>query len=449
MARTSFMVVFAIAVGVGVGVVGAGASGCGPTPFAKCEGAPPLPPISSSITFHHDVAPIIAGRCARCHQEGGLAPFPLATLDDVDNHLAEIGDAVSSRRMPPWMPATCCNKFTQDPSLTADQIATITTWIDAGAPEGDVANEGRSLEPVGALPRVDATLTMPKAYQPDVAHHDDTRCFMLDWPFDQTKFVTGFNVTPGARAEVHHALVVLAPSAMRGSFEQLDKADAAPGWSCPGGLVLGIDDYIGGWSPGWDGETMPKGTGHRVNKGDIVILTVHYTKPHERVDVVADKTSVDVMIEDRVDDELTAVPVLNADWALGGLPIPAGAKDVEFAAEYDPTLTYSPGKPLTIVGANLHMHERGKSGVVGIKRANGKQDCVVQIDNYDHQWQGDYTLAERMTLAPGDKAYVECHFDNSASHQRLVDGLPEKPRDLNWAEDQEMCVGYLTIVKPR
>jgi hypothetical protein len=39
---------------------------------------------------------------------------------------------------------------------------------------------------------------------------------------------------------------------------------------------------------------------------------------------------------------------------------------------------------------------------------------------------------------------VECAFDNSEEHQRMVDGEREAPRDLNWGEDQEMCVGYVT-----
>jgi hypothetical protein len=284
---------------------------------------------------------------------------------------------------------------------------------------------------------------------PDVTHADDTRCFMLAWPFHDTKFVTGFGVTPGARAQVHHALVVLAPASMRSTYQAMDDGDDAPGWSCPGGLIGGVDDYIGGWSPGWEGETMPAGTGHRVDADDVVILTVHYTKPHENVDITEDQTAVDVMLADSVDDELTAVPVMDASWAFGNLPIPKGDDDVKFAAEYDPTSIMSSGRELEVVGVNLHMHERGKSGVVGIRRADGTEDCVVQIDAYDHAWQGDYTLEKPMFLDKGDRAYVECHFDNSKAHQRIVDGVPEEPRDLNWAEDGEMCVGYLTIKKPR
>jgi hypothetical protein len=60
------------------------------------------------------------------------------------------------------------------------------------------------------------------------------------------------------------------------------------------------------------------------------------------------------------------------------------------------------------------------------------------------EWQGDYTFAEPVRLEPGDRLLVECVFDNSETNQRMVNGELEAPRDLNWGEDQEMCVGYVT-----
>lgn len=423
-----------------------------------CECQPAAPPRctddgSSAVepgapTWHADVAPIVQARCATCHVDGGNAPFPLTTLAQVREHAEAVKNAVVRRAMPPWMPARCCNDFRDDLSLTDLQVATLEAWVDQGAPEGEPVIAA-PLPPVGGLPRVDATLVMSEAYLPDVIAQDDTRCFVLDWPFDDVQFVVGFGVAPGVKPVVHHALVVVAPGSARAGFQAADDVDDEPGWSCPGGVVFGIDGYLGGWSPGWEGQTTPAGTGHQVDPDDVVILTVHYSRPHDDAEIAPDQSSVDLMLADEVDDTLTSIAVYDARWAAGGLPIPAGERDVRYTAEYDPTDVYSFGAPLEILAVNLHMHERGKSGLVAIKRRDGGVDCLVQIDDYRHDLQGDYVFAAPRTIEDGDLAFVECAFDNGPAHQRLVNGLPEEPRDLNWAEDGEMCVAFLTAKKPR
>jgi hypothetical protein len=47
-------------------------------------------------------------------------------------------------------------------------------------------------------------------------------------------------------------------------------------------------------------------------------------------------------------------------------------------------------------------------------------------------------------LAVDDQVWVSCHWDNTAGNQRIVDGEPEDPKAQIWAENGEMCVGYLT-----
>ena len=51
-------------------------------------------------------------------------------------------------------------------------------------------------------------------------------------------------------------------------------------------------------------------------------------------------------------------------------------------------------------------------------------------------------------LNVGDKLGIECHWDNSASNQRVVDGKKLDPVDLHWGDGtgDEMCLGifYMT-----
>jgi hypothetical protein len=168
---------------------------------------------------------------------------------------------------------------------------------------------------------------------------------------------------------------------------------------------------------------------------------VHYQQPGSG-GFEPDQTTV--LLRDQAEPvtPLVAVTVVNPSWVLGGMRIPAGDKDVAFSYADEPTLTFG-GKTLQLRNVSLHMHERGARGQVSILRADGSRECLLQIDDWSHGWQGEYQFAEPIPLRQGDRVLLECHFDNSASHQRLLNGVPEAPRTLNWGDDQEMCEAFL------
>lgn len=74
----------------------------------------------------------------------------------------------------------------------------ITKWVDGGGLEGDPKDEGKPI-PVdneGALSRVDLNLPIPVTYT-QVDTPDDYHCFVIDWPYDTVKYVSGFGANPG------------------------------------------------------------------------------------------------------------------------------------------------------------------------------------------------------------------------------------------------------------
>ncbi|MHB1846788.1 MAG: hypothetical protein ACYCWW_18355 [Deltaproteobacteria bacterium] len=279
----------------------------------------------------------------------------------------------------------------------------------------------------------------PYTPRPAPGTSDDFRCFLLDWPEKTTKYVVGFNERPSDRSEVHHGLMLVMSGAAAALYAPLDGADGRPGWSCPNGLAL-ADGWLGGWVPGFNGESLPPGLGHRVEPGSKILLTQHYTS--ENGTLGPDQTSLDFALAGSVDHEMRAIVVMNPAWALGQMPIPAGASDVEYDYQLDPA-TLSLGRPITLWAGNLHMHERGKKALLGIRHADGGTEGLLEIPRWSYHWVGeDYFLTEPLTLRRGDQLYVECHFDNSAAHQLAVNGIPQTPKALNWGNDGEMCIGF-------
>ena len=78
-----------------------------------------------------------ACRCVACHRAGEVAPMALLTYRG--RAAVGAGDQGQSRR-----PAdaavvrrSAVGAFANDPRLSAEDIATISRWVDAGAPQGD------------------------------------------------------------------------------------------------------------------------------------------------------------------------------------------------------------------------------------------------------------------------------------------------------------------------
>jgi hypothetical protein len=412
--------------------------GCTDREYPECEPDHEVPVRDDVPTWEGEIHALTEARCNTCHSEGGVGPMPFETYEQAAPWAEVMALATLERTMPPWPPVDCCRPLQHALALTADEIAAFDAWARGGAPEGDPADYVEPEIPVRGLPRVDLTVSMAEAYTPSPQDGttDETRCFLLDWPEDGRAYVTGLDVRPGTPDQVHHALLLVASPLSVPALQLQDSASPGPGWSCPGGVVWGATGWIGGWSPGWTARVMPPGTGQKVAAGSKLILTVHYslTDPPG----LPDRTEVVLMLDDQVDSELTALSVYDPLWLAGGMKIEAGGRDVRVSHRSHPL------KDKVVVGVNLHMHERGSRGSVGIVRADGSRECLLQIDDWDHEWQGDYLLEEPVALGRRDALWVECHFDNTEGNQRVVDGRAERPRDLNWAEDEEMCVAFVT-----
>src|SRR6185436_14451093 len=101
-----------------------------------------IPFTANAQTFTKDVAPIMMRSCVSCHRPGQVAPMSLLTYEDARPWARAIKTRVSRREMPPWNldPTVGIKEILDDPSLSDAEIATITRWVDGGAPKGNAAD---------------------------------------------------------------------------------------------------------------------------------------------------------------------------------------------------------------------------------------------------------------------------------------------------------------------
>jgi len=88
---------------------------------------------AATVTYHHDIAPLIADRCVMCHHDGGSAPFALDTYDDVKRRAALIATVTRNRYMPPWKADPSNGPFLGQHPLSDAEIALLAEWAAGGA----------------------------------------------------------------------------------------------------------------------------------------------------------------------------------------------------------------------------------------------------------------------------------------------------------------------------
>jgi hypothetical protein len=136
---------------------------------------------ASQVTYARDVAPILQENCVRCHRPNSLAPMSLTTYQEARRYAPRIKDRTQRTgtygTMPPWFVErdVGIQHFTNDEALSAEEIALIAAWADAGAPQGDPADVPEPVtfpdEPTWDIGEPDLVVDLPpftmEAHAPD------------------------------------------------------------------------------------------------------------------------------------------------------------------------------------------------------------------------------------------------------------------------------------------
>lgn len=107
---------------------------------------------AQEVTFHKDIEPILQRSCQGCHRPGGVAPMSLVSYDQVAPFAGLIEYKVGLRdragAMPPWYAEkdVGIQQYKNDPSLSEEEIAAVSTWARSGTPKGDTADAPEPLD---------------------------------------------------------------------------------------------------------------------------------------------------------------------------------------------------------------------------------------------------------------------------------------------------------------
>jgi len=221
-----------------------------------------------AVTFSKDVAPILQKSCQNCHRPGAIAPMSLVTYQDARPWARSIKQKVASREMPPWYidRHVGITKFKGDPSLTDAEIATITRWVDQGAPAGNPADmpPPRQFAEIDKwhIGKPDMVVSLPKPYELRASGPDEFYDVDVDPGFTEDMYVAAVETKPEAYSfkVVHHATVNMIED------EEED----------PVGL------FFNEYALGKNGDIFPEDSGRLIKAGSKLHFNLHLHPSGER-----------------------------------------------------------------------------------------------------------------------------------------------------------------------
>src|SRR5258707_11554821 len=308
------------------------------------EGAP---------TYYRDVLPILQKHCEVCHRAGGIAPISFADYEMARRYAEAIRLVTENKSMPPWFAVGGIGRFSNDPSLSGEEIATLAAWAVGKAPAGDLhdAPAARDWAARWSIPQPDLVVKMTQPVELPASGDVDYTYEIVPTHFAEDRWVQMAEVLPSARANVHHAVVYIRPP----DANWLRHAPAGEAFTA--GTLKNKEDRRGAhwtdsdillvYAPGSSADEWPATMAKFVPAGSDLVFQMHYTTNGK---AVADQSSVGLVFAKRPPPQRVLTLQLTNDHFV----IPPGVDN--FRVEADGTLPNDP----TLLSFFRHMHLRGK-----------------------------------------------------------------------------------------
>ena len=396
---------------------------------AACFAAAP------QVTFHKDVEPILQKHCQECHRPGEIAPFSLLSYKDARPWAKAMRADILTKKMPPWFADPKYGHFVNDRSLSAEEVATLVSWVDTGAREGDMKDAPKALAFVDGwnIQKPDVVLGMSEAFHLPAKGDIPYQYVVLPTQFTEDKWVQMAEARPSDRSVVHHVVIFIRDPQSKWLREAKTGVPFVP----PGGNFQNIsgggNDILMIYTPGKVPEMWRPGLGKMIKAGSDLVLQIHYTTNGKETE---DHTQVGLVFAKETPTERA----LTIGGNNLGFKIPPGEPDYKVEAKN----TFPNGA--TILNFFPHMHLRGKSFEYSVVYPDGHSEVVLRVPKYDFFWQLDYQLAKPLVIPPGATIVCTAWYDNSPNNPKN----PDPTATVRFGEQswEEMMIGFYDVVLP-
>jgi hypothetical protein len=340
--------------------------------------------------------------------------------------------------MPPWFADPQYGHFANDPSLTEDQISTITHWAAAGSPPGNSheAPAPRKWAEGWNIPQPDLVVKMPTPVKIPASGEVEYTYEIVSTHFAQDRWVQMSEFRPGSPAHVHHAVVYIRPP----NSDWLRHAPVGEPFTAST-LSDPVEkrqahettsDLLLVYAPGSSPDEWANGMAKFVPAGSDLVFQMHYTTNGTATE---DQTGIGLVFAKSPPQHRVITLQLNNH----ALIIPPGADN--FRVEVQGTLPHD----ATLLSLFPHMHLRGKRFEYDIVHDDGSVEILLRV-NYHFHWQLSYKLAQPRVLKAGTKLRAVAWYDNSKNNPHN----PDPSKIVTWGDQtsDEMMVGFFDVAVP-
>jgi peroxiredoxin len=362
----------------------------------------------AKISYEKTIAPMLIDNCVTCHRQGGIGPWQMTGYDMIKGFSPMIREVVRTERMPPWHADPHYNAFSNDRSLSKDEVKTLVHWIEAGSPRGGGSDPLVDLKkqwPQWELGEPDLIVEIP-AFDVPATGVIPYQTPGADNPLDRDVWVRAVDFQPGDRTVLHHIIATMGSN-----------ADSVR----DGGS-------LGGYVPGAGPMVMPDNTGVLIKKDSKFFFQMHYTvsgKPSR------DASRMGVYFR----KDAPQFQMRSAVLANPRLKIPANTK----AHSESATKTFD--HDVIVYSLLPHSHFRGKASTFVANYPDGREETLLSVPNYDFNWQTTYELKAPKLLPAGTKVTHSTTYDNSTQNK----ANPDATRVVPWGQQtwDEMLYGVV------
>lgn len=389
--------------------------------------APAVAADDGPVTYFKDILPIIQENCQECHRQSGanlsgmVAPMPFTGYAEVRPWAKAIAREVEAGNMPPWYASDeFAGVFELERRLSDEQIQAIIKWAKTGAQRGNPADAPEPKEfksPEGwTLGEPDLVLPIPEPYwvadeiediQPSFSH------VLTEEELPEDKWINWIEFRPGSEV-VHHGGARVQPLGPDG------KPVVDP--IC-GGKIIGT-------APGDGPDLWPEGYGKLIRKGSQITFGLHYHKEPGPGTGVWDRSMIAIKWHDKpVQYVVRAAGISSRGWEV---PPQHNFWEVGAARTFE--------EDTFIINMMPHMHWRGRAAKYVAVYPSGKRETLLDVPNYNFDWQLTYTYKEPKFLPAGTRLEVSMWFDNSDENHWVPN--PNRPVGFGSMTQDEMNIGW-------
>ncbi len=359
-------------------------------------------PITTKVMFNKEVIRILARNCLACHAPGKLkSDISLTTYEEARPWAKAIKEEVLEKRMMPFQTVKGYGSFQHDYVLPQREVELLISWIEGGAPRGDLKDYPKEeIEKLTAgreweLGRPDLILQPEEEVKLAAEGDDETRCFTLPTGLKADRFIEAFEFQPGNGAVVHSAWFAVE----RAPQPRVANAARRSNNHCPSNL-----ESLGQWVPGQAASRLPAGSAWKLPAGSRLVLKVRYRKNGE---ATTDRSRVGLFFA----KEPVSKAIRSVTITAPATTIPPGAENHRIKASY--TLA----EAADVVAIRPLLFPLTKSIEARAHRPDGTIEVLVWARDYRYDWQPAYVFKKPVELPKGTRLEVTAYLDNSEDNR--------------------------------